>query len=129
MKLLLIHMLKPILEIKRSTGNKTTCRDTHRANQENKNGAAVITKQIANQKQTIGRMVNSLKLSPGELQDVSPELQAESMISSQSPTSIQNRPLNYLFKLLQYSFRHILLLLKEIVQIHSWHYGSNNFFS
>ena len=74
-------------------------------------------------------MVNSLKLSPGELQDVSPELQAESMILSQSPTSIQNRPLNYLFKLLQYSFRHIILLLKEIVQIHSWHYGSNNFFS
>jgi len=34
MKLLLIHMLKPILEIKRSTGNKTTCRDTHRANQK-----------------------------------------------------------------------------------------------
>jgi hypothetical protein len=43
-KLLLIHMLKPILEIKRSTGNKTAClgctepklncRDTHRANQK-----------------------------------------------------------------------------------------------
>ena len=43
-------------------------------------------------------MVNSLKLSPGELQDVSPELQAESMISSQSPTSIQNRPLNLPFQ-------------------------------
>jgi len=87
-------MLKPVLEIKRSTETaclgctepKLHCRDTHRANQKNKTRATVITKQIVNQKQSIGRVVNSLKLSPGEWQGVSLELQAESMISSQTPT-------------------------------------------